>query len=563
VIRQALIKMAVPAAGQLRKLTPSARVFFVVLHVVIVLAVLAVLIYVGFLPVFDKIIPGQWFIRRAWLAILGLILYLMYWVIVWLWRETEAVDYDEFPDQTRAWGEAMASLARAGVDVSDVPLFLVLGEPGHGERTLFSGTSFAMLAAPSPIGEDAPLRVYGVRDGSDRPAVFVTCAGASTLGWHARHLASRPLAGFGAQNPAAPPGGVGATIGGWVGNSMSMTSSTYGQPLGGPEEVVRSLVGNTMAGLNAQQIRSMAAAVDNPQAWQSLLRDRDLMKSLTARLRHLCRLIARDRSPRCPANGLLVVLPYTTLGDPDDSVYGPQTAADTGVICRTDLAAVCETFRLHVPVFALISDLEKAPGSREFLKIWSSEERLRMRFGESVKLCPRFQVDSPPDKQAGQAAAMLRSLADWICGPLLARCLFKGYAVEAASGVPTLAEVESHNARLFQFYDALRRRKTAIAGILTDVLVGPAGQPPLPLRFGGLYLSATGQRTEERAFYRAVLEKLIDNEDYVCWTDEVFAEEASRRRQAWLYGGLALWIAVLDVLIIAALVFYAANKWPR
>src|SRR5206468_3478688 len=63
-----------------------------------------------------------------------------------------------------------------------------------------------------------------------------------------------------------------------------------------------------------------------------------------ARLRHLCRLIIRDRKGFCPINGVLVTLPIGVDARPD--------LADLSDACRKDLAAVFDALRMRCPVLA-------------------------------------------------------------------------------------------------------------------------------------------------------------------------------------------------------------------
>ena len=96
------------------------------------------------------------------------------------------------------------------------------------------------------------------------------------------------------------------------------------------------------------------------------------MERLTGRLQHLCRLIARDRRPYCPLNGVLVLIPFAAT-DSD------QQATTTSTLCRSDLATARAALRVYCPVLALLCDLENAPGFREFVKRFPAEQRQRSR----------------------------------------------------------------------------------------------------------------------------------------------------------------------------------------
>ena len=77
----------------------------------------------------------------------------------------------------------------------------------------------------------------------------------------------------------------------------------------------------------------------------------------TARLRYLCRLIARDRQGFCPINGVLIVLPITAA-NPNGSLD------ELALACKADLAEAFEVLRMRCPVLVLVSDLRETPGIR-------------------------------------------------------------------------------------------------------------------------------------------------------------------------------------------------------
>src|SRR5262249_52741041 len=79
-----------------------------------------------------------------------------------------------------------AALEREGIDVTEVPLFLVLGRPIEGEQGLFQAAQLQLVVNHVPSRTDAPLHVYANRD-----SVYVSCAGTSLLGRQAAVLAGQ------------------------------------------------------------------------------------------------------------------------------------------------------------------------------------------------------------------------------------------------------------------------------------------------------------------------------------------------------------------------------------
>src|SRR5205085_1862759 len=109
-----------------------------------------------------------------------------FWLFWWLGRllgsDRQA---GEFDDIEQALTAATAELGRAGIGLTDVPVFLVLGRPAGGLEAFFAATRLPFQVRPAPTRQ-APLHPYANRD-----AVFVSCGGASLLPVQAARLSRR------------------------------------------------------------------------------------------------------------------------------------------------------------------------------------------------------------------------------------------------------------------------------------------------------------------------------------------------------------------------------------
>ena len=112
-----------------------------------------------------------------WLPLLFLLVYLMAWLAWGLWQLTgpEKVGRD-FPDLNDAWTEATQAVADAGLELRQLPLFLILGRPEDSEDTLFEAAG-RTLRVSAPRATTAPLHIH-----ADKEGIFLTCGGASVLG---------------------------------------------------------------------------------------------------------------------------------------------------------------------------------------------------------------------------------------------------------------------------------------------------------------------------------------------------------------------------------------------
>ncbi len=182
-LRRALA-LILPMFARVREHTQNESLFWV-LHAVTLGVILIVLEVVHIRYDFQSMlesVPLLNQINQIWLPLLFLMFYLLCWLVWWFWRLLSIVpEASPFPDIDRAWDEAITALSEKHIDVTDFPLFLVLGRPEEGEEVLFSGTR--LQVAGSPRREDAPLHVYAGKDAQGREAVYVTCVGASLSGF--------------------------------------------------------------------------------------------------------------------------------------------------------------------------------------------------------------------------------------------------------------------------------------------------------------------------------------------------------------------------------------------
>ena len=199
----------------------------------------------------------------------------------------------------------------------------------------------------------------------------------------------------------------------------------------------------------------------------------------TARLRHLGRLIARDRRPFCGVNGILLLIPMAATDNESD-------AHETGVCCQEDLATAREAMQVQCPVFALVCGLEQVPGFDAFISHFSPEQ-LRRRVGQRFPLVP----DIAPD----QVPAMIDGGVKWLGLNVFPSLALPHWRLEVP-GVTDLGEAVRANAGLFHFLAEIRERQGWVSRILRR---GVARET-----FGGCYFAATGRGSDrDQAFLRA------------------------------------------------------------
>jgi hypothetical protein len=504
-----------------------------VIHLVLVAALVVLLHFLNRWFDVGRYVGQKPFLNDNFLPIVFVLLYALAWLAWALYRllVPEAIDSD-FPDIDAAWDEALAALRQAGVGLTDVPLFLVLGEAAGGEQALFKA-AFAtgqrpLRVAGAPAGR-APLHVYATPDG-----IWVTCPGASLTGEQSRRLATGEEPGAGVVVPAGQDGGLSTMA---PGGRLQDVQVVLGRARKEQRELtdaeqaeIRQLMGQEQSEHTAQ-VRGKRPP---------LLRETATVDRLAARLGHLCRLIDRDRKPYCPINGILLLVPWAATDTDDD-------AGQTAEVVRTDLAALRAHLRVLCPTFALVCDLEGVPGFREFLQHVPEKDRQR-RVGQRFPLAPEVAGDGP--------LKMIDGGLQWICAAMFPSWVSRCFHLEGP-GQEDLATATRVNTRLYQAMFQLLERQRRLSRVLTRGLVHKEGEP---LLFGGCYLGATGPNPAgEQAFVPGVLQRLLDEQNNVSWTGEALDEDATYRRRAQL-GNLALGGFAVLVVLIAALLLFAGGS---
>jgi hypothetical protein len=506
-------------------------------------AVQAELVERGVIKSPAELLRGFPLLQKFWLPLFVLLVILFFWVGYWVWTLWTLDEEDsEFEDIDRAWEEAVKALDRAGIGIGDAPLFLVLGQPALTEETLFRASKREWIVRRVPEGGDRPLHVYANRD-----AIFVTCAGASLVGHQAKTLASAKTTSAGPIDAPADDQRVyqtavdlGATLtpdarAGLIAGVFAQ-ANREGRELTKQEQVLLRWLGH----VGGAQPAAGAVAGQQPAP---LFRNTAEIDHWSNRLKHLCRLIVRDRRPYCPMNGLLLLISLAATEE--------RHASDAALVCQRDVATLRETLQLHFPTIALVCDVEKAPGFSEFVRGFprpALDQRLGSRF---PWLLDRPQNDWP---------RILEECIGWICHSLPSFWTYGSFQVE--SDGQERGPVVAANARLFQFMADMSLRHQNLSRILVNAIT--PDRTPLPL-FGGCYLAGTGREEQEQVWVKGVFDKLIQvrgrdtpMQNLVYWSQAGTNQDAQYNRWA-NYGWIG--IVALALVVLSSLSYYAVQTF--
>ncbi len=444
------------------------------------------------------------------------------------WLEGEV---SPFPDIEQAWNAGLAALVENGLDPTDLPVFLVLGESDDRHiKALFAAAGLEFAVQHVPAGR-APLRWYAGEDG-----IFLVCPDASHLSRLSSLSSERPtdtsaaaadIRGT-AQSPDSlrgtlDPGGVRGEVG------FRPTDSVVPSDVAAGPSVRGTLVPGAMEGVGAPGTSQPSA----PSAGGGLSR-RDAEEQI-ARLRYVCRLLSRLRQPLCPLNGILTVLPFRAVND-------VMLAKDIPSAVQADLTAVRQVARVRCPVTALVTGMESERGFGELVRRVGAARAKSNRFGKG------YDVWNPP------TAENIDAFSSHACGA------FEDWVYSLFRETDGLSK--PGNAKL---YTLLCKIRSELRGRLRQILLhGYSFDPEDPrdqdaLLFSGCYFAATGETEDRQAFVRNVFEKIVDLEAELEWTEEALDEDDRYHAAARFVMGLS---SLLVIGLIALFVCKNAISQP-
>lgn len=474
------------------------------------LVTLVVLAFTALLFSDENVLQAWWTPGRVLLvALLLFVTPLVVYMAAKLWLEREA---SKFPDILAAWQAAVAELERQGIDLTQTPLFLVLGAASdEQEQGLLDDVPCELLVRAAPSGA-AALHAYGGDE-----AVFI-CVGAAC---QASEVARRGGSTGGGPRRAAVVQPAAAAL------DPRFTAFV---PTGGEPDPPAMPAAEPPASHSASfdpnktvDIASLVSASATPGAAAGSTRAASLAaedrERLARRLQYVCELIRRARGSLAPLNGVLAL------------IHGPLLRADAdiapaiGRALAEDLATIRRHAGLRAPVTVAVVGLEDDAGFAELVSRTPAAVR-QQRSGQKfpIGLAPTYeQLGSVAVRACGHAEDMV-----------MARC-FREKGVVDKPGNRNLAALVS---RL--------RSETAprLKAILQRAFIAAEGDSSdaAPL-LAGCYLAAGGANESQRGFVRGVFEKVLDAQGDLEWTPA--AERADQvagsiARVLWIISGLML-----------------------
>jgi len=489
-------------------------------------------------------------VRFTWLPLVGTLLYATAWTS-WFVAKTFRMPAEKPLERNVAsvLQNSLDRFSRAGIDITETPLFLVLGSPAGGIRDFFAASHTDLAVLPVAEEENDPIQVCGNRD-----AIYVCCREASLLGNFTNRLAlSRKR-----QNSVATTISENTAVSqepahDWhESDAVSASTSTNVQQLGGVATTVvatptksqaKPKVENATVGrvqetlehletLTGREETSASNAVLQPSTMKLpfVCLEPSNAEEILIRLDGLCREIAEIRQPYCPINGVVMMIPLAAT----ETI---EMADHVGMRIERDLQTVAEATESSISVQAIFCDLEHCEGSDAFLERFPETQRHR-RLGAILPAPPASESDAGP--------VGIDKAVNWICHdlfpPLGCRLMsrdLQDYSNDSAA--------RQRNRSIHTLVDAMRRRRDGMSRMLRRAIASNAGR----VRIRGCFVAATGAAGEsKRGFAEGIVPLILDMQNEVQWTSERHNRDAWQQRAAAAIYATILATAGLTVLLI-------------
>jgi hypothetical protein len=466
------------------KASVAARIAWIVALFQSVVVVLAAIVVFG---TGDRAVLQSWWSPGKAVALLLLLIVvpLLVYQAARLWLEHQG---GRWPDIAAAWSAAVAELGRQQISFTESPLFLVLGsDGGEAERALFAEPPTPLVVEQSPAG-GGPLHIFASRD-----AIFVCFSGAGQTA-----VASAAVR-------SASTGGVQA----WNSSQTETASGAVADQSGG-EHGEAAIAGD-----------GQRSAPANPPPRSGKER-----RQATDRLEFACDQLRQARMPLAAINGVVVLLPLQINRTAD------AEAASLGQAVGEDLATMTRELGVRAPVTLVAGVLQDDPAIDDLLT--------RLDAGKRSAACGQpFPLGLPPTPEHLHALAFnaTGSLNDRLAELLLD---------------PRRIAQQPANRHLLAMLGRLRLHvSTQIARVLQqafspDLHGGVDGRRGLMPLLAGCYVASISGNASRRAYVRGLLDRVVQMQGELDWTDESLRAEAwAGRTSRVLFAAAALMVVAI------------------
>ncbi|MBN1852456.1 MAG: hypothetical protein JW829_07015, partial [Pirellulales bacterium] len=393
-----------------------------------------------------------------------------------------------------------------------VPFFLVLGaRDEQAARHLMDAASMNFIIANIP---DGPAAIHWY---ASEEAVFIVPNGVGCLSKLAqveqqalarRSARAEPMP----QNPTTGGGTIVAGSGQSNWNSPSEESS-----------LARAITTTVQPGAPCY---GKTIAPDALPATPTIRLPESDKHEQRTRLHYFCELISKHRAPIVPVNGVLTIIPFSSIHQSASTV---QTASED------DLSTIRAQFQVRCPAILLVTEMQQEYGFLELTKRIGPMQAKESRFGQ------KYDHQNPPESE------QLHALGWHACG------FIKDWIYELFRAPDALKRFQG-NTRLFALLCKIRGN--FMAG-LSQILANSFGYDAdrgkdleeEQFYFAGCYFASTGAKDDEKSFVKSVIRRMLELQSDLSWTPKALAED--ERYHA--YSNITVFFAMICLVILIVL----------
>lgn len=274
-----------------------------VLELFTVILLFAVLVLINWALGLQQALRGPTGLREIWLGLIGLLIYLALRLFFFILNQLPT-SRAEFPDIQEAFAESLETLAEAGINFRDVPVFLVVGLDPESESDFEQSPLVGQAVRIK--SRRFPLHIFG-----DAQGLWITIPGISALVQQRESPTEKPATVAVPDEPAVevdlPEDGDAAQF------------ATIG-----------AIGVSGIAGLSTAVRQAQAMGPRIPVRLSSQARE-----LARRRLEYFMKLLRDARGGVCPLNAVLLMLPFDWIRSPEKCRLADAAGLDLSVIQRT------------------------------------------------------------------------------------------------------------------------------------------------------------------------------------------------------------------------------------
>ena len=475
-----------------------------------------------------------------------------------------------FPLIDDAWKKGMAELHANGIDITDVPLFLVLGVPDTpSANAMMQASGLTLGVKPTENGSKPLLWYTAERNGNLGIFLFLTTCCQTSLMSSGRGLESEK---GGKESPANQFAG--QTIQGGLQSydfapmqSLQLVNEDSGYSDSGVvqynESAMHSLDGDFEPRQQARPQQAAMRTIDDIASDVKLKPDQrsdnvqhlgqSQAKLAKEQLQHVCRRLLAARQPYCPCNGMIATVPFQMLKS-----EGEKQGKYLGEATRADMTTLTSELGLRTHTVAVVHGLDTDDDFRVFIKRmrdFQSSADIERRLGKGISTWVDFNTET------------IESVTACSCDAFQ-RLIYKFF-----SSTQSIKKVD--NGQLYRFLAKIRGNVVGnLSGWLSNGFApqdedqdGKARDISVLPQFAGCYFIAAQPQSpdsvdEDRlsAHVPGLFEKLFELESEIEWTHEAIMRDnayAYTAKVFFLFSLIAIAIAIVGFFGIAGVI-----RWP-